>query len=147
MSKLLQLLLKPASCSLCRLLILFILPELKKAKYSSSFLLHSTTRSKGAPVAFPKPDPGPQNHLEEQFGVFTALNLTFTNLQTVLYQNTPGEQNCFVWPVFSLSLYLQPSTVVDLFLQDFPLLYMGYWAFLSCLHEEKKKACEHSSSA
>lgn len=54
---------------------------------------------------------------EEHLGVFTAVNLTFTSLHTVLYQSTPGEQNCFVWPAFQLSLYLQPFTVAGLFQQ------------------------------
>lgn len=48
------------------------------------------------------------------------MNLTFTSPQTVLYQSTPGEQNSFVRPVFVLSLYLQPSTVVGLFQQGLP---------------------------
>lgn len=58
--------------------------------------------------------------LRSNSGTFTAMNLTFTNPQTVLYQSTPGEQNSFVWPVFMLSLYLQPSTVVGLFQRGLP---------------------------
>lgn len=90
------------------------------------------------------------------------MNVTFTSLQTVLYQSTPGEQNCFVWPVFKLSLYLQPSTVVGLFQQGLPCCTPGtepfsalcarfvkrlgtfFFFFSFRLCREARRACEHS---
>lgn len=90
------------------------------------------------------------------------MNVTFTSLQTVLYQSTPGEQNCFVWPVFKLSLYLQPSTVVGLFQQGLPCCTPGTEPFSAlcarfvkrlgttvlffrlCREARASRACEHS---
>lgn len=118
---------------MCLLLFLCIAYELREIKY-----LSSVKKQNWIPVEYSVfllqcfySKSLTKNPLEEQLWVFTDVNLTLTSLQTVLYHSTPGEQNCFVWPAFKLSPYLQPSTVVGLFQQGLPCRTAGTEPFLA----------------